>query len=154
MTSPFVGLSAAIAEQLGLVVDLAGVSIYRDRTAAIPKSVKRAINIRLDKTQGTQSGTFGGPTDWSTGFVIECCERVVAADAIATEVIDPLLVATFEALSGIGPQLNPSLDVEELLPDPRIEWDSREGDTPLAVATFSVRVIHRTKFNVLEPWSS
>jgi hypothetical protein len=153
MSSVFVGLSAAIKAELAQVPALATVKIYRDRTAPVPQSVTTAINVRLDKTQGTQAGTFGGPTDWGTVFAIECYQRA-GSDEIATEAVDPLLIATFAALSGMGPSLAPSLDVEELLPDPRIEWDTGEGETPLVCATFAVRVVHRTKFNALEPWSS
>jgi hypothetical protein len=149
MTTVFISLAQALQTLLAGAPAVADY-VVRDRFRPIPNEHNTQVVIRLDKTQGERAGTQGGPTDWGTLFVIDCYARC-AANLLPSEVVDPIVEAAFARLSGAGAALN--LDVEDMLPDPRIEWDLGEGETPLVCASFSVRIVHRTKASQLATWS-
>lgn len=148
--SVFIALAQAVQALLEADPPVAD-QVLRDRTRVLPKDFASQVCIKLDKTQGQRGGTFGSPTDWGTLFELECSARC-AADVLPTEAVDPIVMAVFERLAGSGPDLD--LDVEDVLPDPRIEWDLGEGETRVVTATFSVRIVHRTQATQLVAWSA
>lgn len=115
--------------------------VFRDRLSPIARELPDAIVIRLVSSNGERGFTgASSPVDWVTELAIDVYARV-AVDQVPTDVIDPLLQAVYARLSAPPPE---GLGVEDLMPDPRIEWDLAEGQTQLACATVQVRVRHRT----------
>lgn len=150
MSTPFINLAVAVQNLLLASPALAGGNVFRDRMPPVQRNLSSAVVIKLDKTQGERASTNGGPTDWGTLFAIECYARC-ASNALPSEAVDALLQSCFERLAGQGGALG--LSVEDILPDPRIEWDLGEGDTPLVCVTFTVQIVHRTQATLLVPWN-
>lgn len=146
--SAFIALAKLLKTLLEAAPPIAD-KVYRDRKAAVAKNLTKWVVIRIDKTQGVRGGTDGSPVDWGTLFAIECVGRC-PADQEPTDFIDPLLQAAYGRIVEQGGQIG--IDVEDLMPDPRIEWDIEEGDTPEVSATFQVRIVHRTPAVTLQPW--
>lgn len=147
--SVFIGLAQAITALLSAAPPIAE-AVYRNRKAPVARNLTKWIDVRIDKTQGVRSGTFGGPNDWGTLFTVGCSGRC-PADQMPDVFIDELLQAAYGRLVDQAAAL--ALDVEDLMPDPRIEWEIEEGDTPEVSATFQVRIVHRTPAATLQPWS-
>lgn len=150
MPSPFTAQAQAI-QALLLVAPPVADMVVRDRLRPLAKHQQSAVVIKIDKTQGQRAGTAGGPTDWGTLYVLECYSRS-AANVLPSDAVDPILTAVFERLSGAGEALGP--DVEDALPDPRIEWDLAQAAEELASAAIVVRIVHRTRAAQLQPWTS
>lgn len=150
MSSPFVELAMAQQSLLLAMPALAGGVIWRDRLKPLKAGQLEAIVIKLLASRGTRAGVASGPIDWLTTYGIECYRRC-AADEIPTEMVDPTLSAVFARLSGVGPGL--AQGVEDVLPDPAIDWDLGDGETPLVCATLQVRIVHRTQAAQLVAWN-
>lgn len=147
MSSAFVQLSAAIAALLAAGTPVAD-KITRDRTSPVVREHESLVNVRLVSTKGQRAAVAGGPMDWSTVFGIETYFRATA-DQVATDAADAVFQAAYERLVGQGAAL--AVGVEDVLPDPNITWEVDEGETPLAVVTFNVEILHRTEALTLAP---
>lgn len=148
-SSIFILLADAIEARLRVDPPVAAV-IQRDRFHALAADQASAVVIKIDKTQGSRTGPAEGPTDWGTLYVIECYART-PPNVLASVAVDPIVRAVFERLSVSAESL--ALDVEDLLPDPRIEWDLADAAEGLGSAGISVRIVHRTQSAQLVPWS-
>lgn len=148
MPSPFLALRDAIAdllEQSPAVAD----QVKRNQVVPAVREHLSLANVRLIGTQGTRSAIRQGYVDWSTVLVVDLQVRC-AADADPVEAIDALLVPAYTRLAAVGPALG--LGVEDVLPDPDIQWDIEEADKPLVSVTLSVRITHRTEGLALVAW--
>jgi hypothetical protein len=156
--SVFVDLARALQAVLAAGPPLFNGPVWRDRQSPVLKESQQAINVKMGSSDGASGGVTGSPTDWITDFEIECYSRVAAAvlptDPTPTEVIDALLAGVWERLSTASarPEFI-ALAVQDVFPDPHIEWDLGEGDTPQIAAVFSVRIVHRTRPGQLVPWN-
>jgi len=146
----FVRIGAAMAALLQADPPIAEGRVWRGRQSPIAQQTPSAVVIRIEKSAGQRADVADGPIDWATDYQIELYARVASGEP-PEDTVDPLLREAFARLSGAGPALG--LAVEDILLDPRIAWDYAEGSTPQVVATLSVRVIHRTKANGLDPWT-
>lgn len=149
MSSPFVDITSAMVEALR-ALQIAD-TVEPNRVPPMKKGVSSAIVVRLNGSQGERAGVLGGPVDWQTDYEIEIVVRydVEQDPALA---VDPILAAAFAALTAL--QLTAALSVEEILPDPSITWDFGEGEERFAMATFNVRVTHRTQGGALVSWNT
>lgn len=127
-----------------------GNRVWRGRLSPLKTGFESALVIKQVSTSASRADVANGPTDWSSVFAVECHARC-AANQVPEDVVDPLLAAVFARLAGAGAGL--ALGVEDLLPDPQIDWDLGEGDTPLVCATLVVRIVHRTQAAQLVAWT-
>jgi hypothetical protein len=148
-SSIFILLADAIEARLRVDPPVAAV-IQRDRFRPFGADQASAVVIKIDKTQGSRTGPADGPTDWGTLYSIECYARC-AANVLPSVAVDPIVSAVYERLSVSAESL--ALDVEDLLPDPHIEWDLTETAEGLGSAAIGVRIVHRTQSAQLVPWS-
>lgn len=149
MPTAFTALSQALEARLLEAPPITGDRVFRDRIAPLPREMDDAIVVRQLNTAGTRAGVgLTSPIDWSTEFEVEVFCKA-PADAVASDAIDPLLQAVFERLAGWQP---PDLSIQEVVPDPRIEWDRAEGQSPLVCARIAVRIVHRTAASSLTAW--
>lgn len=149
MASPFVDIGSAMVEALRAlnVVD----AVEANRVPPLKKGSATAIVVRLNGSQGQRASVHGGPVDWETDYELEILVRYETEQDPALAV-DAILSASFACLTAL--QLTDTLSVEQILPDPSITWDFGEGDERLAMASFSVRVTHRTQGGALVPWNT
>lgn len=150
-TSVFILLADAIEALLRVSPPVAAV-IQRDRYRALAQDQASAVVIKLDKTRGTRTGPAEGPTDWATLYAIECYART-APNVLPSVAVDPIVRAVVERLSGDAASLGVDLAVEDLLPDPLIEWDLDETAEGLGSAAISIRIVHRTQSAQLVAWT-
>lgn len=148
MPSAFISLAQQLEAMLALDPPVADL-VVRDRLKPLMPHQASAVVIVLDKTQGERTGPAEGPTDWGTLFKIECHARS-KANVLPSEAVDPILQAVFARLSGGAESVG--LATEDLLPDPRIEWDLAEAAEGLSCAAIQVRIVHRTQSAQLVPW--
>jgi hypothetical protein len=142
--SAFTGLGAAIQALLLQAPQITGDRVFRSRVRALRQGQPDGIFIRQIRTRGQPAGVGPAqfvPVDWSTTLGIEIHKRC-GVDEVPEDAVDPLLDAVFERLAGAGAQLGGS--VEDLMPEPAIQWDVDEGETPLVCATLVVQIVHRT----------
>lgn len=157
MSSPF-SVFIDIQDELKALLEtppVAGVGkVTLDHPWELIKPTPFAINVILDKTQGGLGGVTGSPTDWATEYVIECYARANAIEQ-AARVVDPLLIAVWERLyTGSAYAGLIALGVQDVLPDPAIEWDRRTGgDGPLICVPIKTRIVHRTNPARLTAWN-
>lgn len=149
--SAFIALADAIEARLRVTPAVAAV-IQRDRYRPIATDQASAVVIKIDKTKGQRTGPAEGPTDWGTLFTIECYARC-APNVLPSVAVDPLVLAVFARLSGNADALDPDLGVEDLLPDPLIQWDLDETAEGLGSAGISIRIVHRTQSAQLVAWT-
>ena len=149
--SVFVLLGDAIEARLRISPAVATV-IQRDRFRAIAQDQASAVVIKLDKTLGTRTGPAEGPTDWTTLYAVECYARTTPS-VLPSAAVDPIVRAVFERLSGDAASLGVDLGVEDLLPEPLIQWDLDETAEGLGSAGISIRIVHRTQSAQLVAWT-
>ncbi len=143
----FLTIRDAIAARLTEAPALAGVPVFKGRRRPIPAEIPRAFVVRINSANGQAAGISNGPTDWSTGFVVEC-HAVDDEDAEAA--VDELIAHAFQRLSTL--QI-PGLGMMDIAALPDIEWDPGESVTNHVCATFVCRATHRTLGTELNPWS-
>lgn len=133
---------------------IAGVGrVTTDHPFPLIKETALAINVTLGKSRGQSGGVTGSPTDWATDFEIELYARATAIEQ-AAKIVDPLLVAVWRRLSVASAYAGLiALGVQDVLPDPELDWDRRNGEAPLIVVTVATRIIHRTNPGSLTPWN-
>ncbi|WP_428419188.1 hypothetical protein [Methylibium sp.] len=149
MSSPFVDIGSAMVVALRAldVVD----AVEANRVPPLKKGVASAIVVRLNGSQGQRAGVHGGPVDWETDYEVEILVRYETEQDPALAV-DDILAAAFACLTAL--QLTATLSVEQVLPDPSITWDFGEGEERFAMASFNVRVTHRTQGGALVAWNT
>lgn len=153
MNSVFIDLAAELQALLQSPAIVGVAEVTRDRQFPVIKQATFIINVKLDKSRGAIGGVTGSPTDWATDFIIECYARANALER-PTEVVDPLLIAVWQRLSVASAYAGLiALGVQDVLPDPEIQWDLGEGDTPLIAALISTRIVHRTNPGSLTAWT-
>jgi hypothetical protein len=147
-TSAFISIAQALEALLKQDPPVAEM-VMRDRLKPLTPQQVSAVVISIDKAQGQRQGPAEGPTDWGTLFKVECHARS-KANVLPSEAVDAILSAVFERLSGGAESVG--LATEDLLPDPRIEWDLTESAEGLSCAAIQVRIVHRTQSAQLVPW--
>ena len=149
MPTAFNALSQALAARLLEAPQIVADRVDRSRTAPIPREWPSAIVVRTVSTAGQRNNVgSSSPIDWQTEYAIEIYARATA-DQIAEDVLDPLLAAVFDRLAGWVP---PGLATFEVLPEPRIDWDVTDGQTPLVFASLRAQITHRTQAASLASW--
>lgn len=151
--SVFVRLAAEIQALLQAAPALANGRVWLGRQAPVVAQVQSGINVRLDGSEAVDQGVTGSPTTWMTAIDVECYARGdPESDAVA--VVDPLLVGVYERLAEAStlPSLL-ELGVQDVLPNPRIEWDRGDGTQSHVAAVITVRIVHRTRPGSLQPWA-
>lgn len=147
MATAFVLLGQQLRTLLAAAPPIAD-EVTLNRQAPVPRPRGTLINVRLDSAKAQRAAVAAGPMDWSTRFEVEVY-RQHEADTEPSEAVDAALQAAYERLVGQGASL--SLGVEDVLPDADVSWEFAEGDKPVASATFSVLILHRTEALTLAP---
>jgi hypothetical protein len=151
MATAFLSLKDAVKALLLQAPQIVGDRVTTNKDEPVVREHSTAINVVLVRTRGQRADVASGPVDWTTRLGIECYYRAASGDEDPTDGVDPVLKAAHERLAGQGAAL--AIGVEDVLPDPEIEWDVKQGDTPLASATFVVDIVHRTTGSTLVPWN-
>lgn len=149
MSSIFVDLQDAIVARL-VQTPAVATKVAKNLLAPVVREQQQVVNVRLVGSSGERSAITDGFIDWTTLMAIDCQARA-AADADPVAAVDPILLATFARLAGVGGD-DVGLGVEDLLPDPALTWEVDEGQTPVATVTFSLRITHRTRAAELVAW--
>jgi hypothetical protein len=146
----FLDLRAAVVALLLVDPPVADGQVFTQRKTAHVREQGQAVNVRIVRSQAMRAGVGGGPTDWTTVIGVEMFYRAAAGDEEPTDGLDPLIEAVFERLAGAE---LPDLGVEDVLPDPLLEWEEEEeAASPVAQATFLLQIVHRTPGSALTPW--
>jgi hypothetical protein len=149
MSSPFVDLSAAIANKLLEAPQIVSDRVSRSRQAALKKGWDNGIVVRLARTRADLAGVgLGAPKDWETLIGVECFARA-APGVLAEDAVDAIVVAAYARLAGLSPA---GLSVLDIAAEPSIVWDTDEGEDPVCRATFVVSITHRTQAAALVAW--
>ena len=147
MTTAFASLQAALLAALSSAPALAGGNIGSNRLRPIPTGQSTALVLRLDASEGTERVL--GCVDWQTAFTVECYARGATSAADLVAAVDTLLADTWAGLASLSFQ---ALG-DDLIVDPRIDWQFDDGETPMVCAVIRLSAAHRTASSTLTPWS-
>lgn len=144
----FAALTDALRDLLLQAPAIAGGRVWRARLRPIPEEHATAVVLRLVQANSTQV-VLGRGLDWDTLIEVECYARS-AVGIEPEDAVDELLAAVWARIKSNATALG-ALGVMDLVPEPRIDWQTTESAQPLACATFGLRVRHRTQASNLNP---
>lgn len=149
MATIFVDIQSAIVALLSQAPAVA-TKITKNLLQPVVREQGEVVNVRMPSASGQRAAISNGFVEWTTLMLIDVHKRA-AADADPVLAVDPLLLATYARLAGVGGDVL-GLGVEDVLPDPNVSWDVEEGQTPLATVTLALRITHRTQAAQLVAW--
>ena len=145
-------MSAQLAIQTAIVTALmaapavAGGNVKANVVRPFSAGQSLACVVRLVQSRAPTPQVLGGFYTWDTRFDVECMARGAngAADPVAA--VDALLELVWQRLSTLP---TTGLGVVDVRMQPSIDWQVDEIDLPVASATVSLFVNHRTASTTL-----
>jgi hypothetical protein len=151
MTTAFVAIAESIKDKLLEAPQITADRVERGRIAELKRGWANGIVVRLVRTRGELAGVGpGAPKDWTTLYGIDIFARAATPEA-AEDAVDILLAAAYARLAAYA---IPGQSVEDVAPDPAIQWDTQEGEDVVCRASFVLSVVHRTAAATLTAWPS
>jgi len=135
--SAFASIQAAIVQALKQAPTLADGRVYANRLRAVAQQHPTYIVVRTDQAAARENVL--GFRDWETLYTVEIYARTVGAGADPIAAVDALLTAAWKRLSSLQP---PALGVMQVAPQPAIDWQVDDGETPLVCAVLPVVCMH------------
>lgn len=140
MSSAFDSLVAGFTALLGQPTAVCPYIETDADSEPLPAGRNQSILVTLDNAQPQQlGGLAGNPVDWQTEVHVKCFASANATSA--RPAANTLANAAYTRLAtdpGLG------LGVGIFIGEPRIEWQTEQATTRLAVATLIYTVQHRT----------
>lgn len=110
----------------------------------LPAGRTASVLVALGNAQPSALAMSGAPVDWLTDVSVKCFASAVATSA--RPAANTLANAVYTRLA-----TDPSLGLGDsvYIGEPRIDWDSEQSATRMAVATLTYTVSHRTTSGTL-----
>lgn len=148
--SAHLAIQAAIVAALTAVPAVAGGNVKANTTRPVASSSSLAVVVRLVQSRAATPQILGGPYDWTTSFQVECLARAANGSADPVAAVDSLLETVWARLSTLN---TTGLGVYDVRMQPAIDWQVDDAEAPVAAATVSLLVNHRTTSTTLAAWS-
>lgn len=140
MSSAFDSIVAGFAALLASGTAVCSFIETDDDTEPLPAGRTQSILIVLGNAQPQQlGGIAGNPVDWLTEISVKCYASAHATSA--RPAANTLANAAYTRLA-TDPSL--ALGSEVFIGEPRIEWETDQSATRMAIATLTYTVSHRT----------
>lgn len=148
--SAHLAIQAAIVAALSAAPAVAGGNVKVNTTRPVAASATLAVVVRLTQSRAATPQILGGPYDWTTSYQIECLARGSSGASDPVAAVDALLETVWSRLSTLN---TTGLGVYDVRMQPAIDWEVDDAETPVAAATVSLLVNHRTTSTTLAAWS-
>lgn len=148
--SAHLAIQAAIVAALTAVPAVAGGNVKANTTRPVASSSSLAVVVRLMQSRAATPQILGGPYDWTTSFQVECLARAASGSTDPVAAVDSLLETVWARLSTLN---TTGLGVYDVRMQPAIDWQVDDAEAPVAAATVSLLVNHRTTSTTLAAWS-
>lgn len=148
--SAHLAIQAAIVAALTAAPAVAGGNVKANTTRPVASSSGLAVVVRLVQSRAATPQILGGPYDWTTSFQVECLGRAASGSADPVAAVDALLETVWARLSTLN---TTGLGVYDVRMQPAIDWQVDDAEAPVAAATVSLLVNHRTTSTTLAAWS-
>jgi hypothetical protein len=148
--SAHLAIQAAIVAALTAAPAVASGNVKANTTRPVAASSNLAVVVRMTQSRADTPQILGGPYDWTTSFQVECLARASSGSADPVAAVDALLELVWARLSALN---TTGLGVYDVRMQPAIDWEVDDAETPVAAATVSLLVNHRTTSTSLAAWS-